>query len=71
MAEFDVDGMLSRFQDRAEAVRSRPLPPVAGEERMKFVQQAETDFVDYKLIGDASWTVEDDELVLRIPLRSS
>ncbi len=70
MADFDVDAMLRRFQDRAEAVRSRPLPPVAGEERMKFVKQAESDFLDYKLVGDAAWSVEDGELVLRIPLRS-
>ncbi len=68
MAQFDVDAMVRRFQERAEAVRSRPLPPVAGEERMKFVQQAEVDYLDYKLIGDASWSVEDGHLVLRIPL---
>ena len=68
MAEFDVDAMVQRFRDRAEAVQGRPLPPVAGEERMKFVEQAQVDFTDYKLIGDAEWAVEDGSLVLRIPL---
>lgn len=71
MAEFDVDAMISRFQDRAEAVRTRPLPPVAGEERKRFVEQAETDFTDFSLIANAAWTVEGGELVLRIPLAGS
>lgn len=70
MAQFDVDSMIERFADRAKAVRDRPLPPVAGEERQKFIKQAETDYTDYALIGNASWTVEDNELVLRIPLGS-
>jgi hypothetical protein len=68
MAEFDVDAFITRFRDRAEAVRDRPLPPVAGGERQKFLQQAETDYTDYALVGNASWSVEDGNLVLRIPL---
>ncbi len=68
MAEFDVDAMIARFQERAEAVKDRPLPPVAGEERRRFVAQAETDYTDYSLVGNASWSVEDGNLVLRIPL---
>ena len=68
MAEFDVDAFIERFQERAEAVRSRPLPPVAGEERRKFIAQAETDFTDYSLVARADWSVEDGSLVLRIPL---
>lgn len=68
MAEFDVDAMIRRFGERADAVRERPLPPVAGEERKRFVAQAETDFTDYSLIANASWAVEDGHLVLRIPL---
>lgn len=68
MAELDVDALIARFQTRAEAVKDRPLPPVAGEERRKFIAQAETDYMDYALIGNASWSVEDGHLVLRIPL---
>ncbi|MGH9112517.1 MAG: hypothetical protein ACRDZN_09530 [Acidimicrobiales bacterium] len=65
----DVEAMLQRFRDRAQAVRGRPLPPVAGEERMQFIRQAEVDFQDYAIIGDAAGTVEDGVLVLRVDLR--
>lgn len=69
MAELDVDQLIARFRERAEAVKQRPLPPVAGEERRKFIQQAEIDYLDFSLIGAAAWTVDDDHLVLRIPLK--
>lgn len=70
MAEgLDVDAMIQRFRDRAQAVKKRPLPPVAGDERTKFVQQAQTDFQDYAIIGDAAAAIEDGVLVLRIDLR--
>ncbi len=68
MAEFDVDAMLQRFKARAAAVRDRPFPPVEGPVRKQFIEQAETDYLDYSLIGTASWSVEDGHLVLRIPL---
>ena len=67
--ELDVDGMLARFRERAEAVRRRPLPPVAGVERQQFIAQAETDFQDYAMIGDASWSFDDGVLTLTIDLR--
>jgi hypothetical protein len=67
----DVDAMLQRFRDRAAAVRKRPLPPVAGEERTAFIQQAQTDFQDYAIIGDAQGAMEDGVLVLRIDLRNA
>jgi hypothetical protein len=65
----DVEAMIKRFRDRAQAVRSRPLPPVAGEERMRFVRQAEVDFQDFAIVGDAEAAIEDGVLVLRIDLR--
>lgn len=68
MAEFDVDAMIARYSERAEAVKTRPLPPVAGPERQKFTAQAQTDYTDFALVANASWAVEDDHLVLRIPL---
>jgi hypothetical protein len=67
----DVDAMLKRFQDRAHAVRNRPLPPVAGEERSRFIEQAQRDFQDFAMVGDAVGTMEDGVLVLRIDLRPS
>ncbi len=69
MAELDVDAMLQRFRDRAGAVRDRPLPPVAGAERQKFVDQAKLDFQDYAMVGDAQWAFADGVLTLTIDLR--
>jgi hypothetical protein len=68
MAEFDVDSFIARFRDRAEAVRTRPLPPVAGDERRKLIQQAEIDFMDYSIVGNATWSLEGEHLVIRLPL---
>ncbi len=65
----DVDTMLQRFRDRAQAVRKRPLPPVAGEERSRFIEQAQIDFQDFAIIGDATGAMDDGVLVLRIDLR--
>jgi len=69
MAEFDVEEMLARFRDRAAAVKRRPLPPVAGEERQQFLAQAQADFQDFAMVGDAEGVVEDGILVLRLDLR--
>lgn len=69
MAELDIDAMLARFKERATAVKRRPLPPVAGEERQHFLQQAKLDFQDFAIIGDATGAIEDGVLVLRVDLR--
>ena len=69
--DLDVDAMLQRFRDRAAAVRNRPLPPIAGEERSAFIRQAQLDFQDFAIIGDAASTVENGVLTLRIDLRPS
>jgi hypothetical protein len=70
MAEgFDVDAMIRRFKERAGAVRKRPLPPVGGDERAHFIRQAETDFMDFAMIGDAEGTLQDGVVTLRIDLR--
>ena len=65
----DVEAMIQRFRDRAHAVRNRTLPPVAGQERMQFIRQAEIDYQDFAIVGDAEGTIEDGVLVLRIDLR--
>ena len=69
--QLDIDGMLERFRARADAVRGRPLPPVAGPERQQFVEQAQLDFQDFAMIGDASWSFADGVLTLTIDLRPS
>ncbi len=68
MAQLDVDEFLSRFRDRAEAVRERGVPPLEGEARRTFVESMELDYLDYSLVGSATWALEEGHLVLRIPL---
>jgi len=68
VAQLDVEEFLSRFRDRAEAVKARGIPPLEGEARKRFIDQAEKDFLDYSLVGAAEWSLEDGHLVLRIPL---
>ena len=67
--EFDVEAMIARFRERAQAVRNRPLPPVAGPDKKRFIERAEIDFQDYAIIGDAAGTIEDGILTLRVDLR--
>jgi hypothetical protein len=67
--ELDVDAMLARFRERAAAVKDRPLPPVAGTERQRFIEQAELDFQDFAMIGDATWSFAAGVLELQIDLR--
>jgi len=66
---FDPGEMVARFRERAKAVRDRPLPPVGGEERRHFVDQAKIDFQDFAMIGDAEATIVDGVLELRVDLR--
>lgn len=61
--------MLERFRDRAEAVKKRNLPPVGGEERQLFIAQAQADFQDFAIIGDAEASLDDGILTLTIDLR--
>lgn len=65
----DVEAMIGRFKERALAVKQRPLPPVAGPERQRFLEQAQADYMDFAIVGDAVATLEDGVLVLRIDLR--
>lgn len=65
----DLDAMLQRFRDRAVAVKNRPLPPVAGEERARFIEQAKADYQDYAIIGDAVAELDNGILTLRVDLR--
>ena len=66
---FDPDEMVARFRQRAEAVRTRGIPPIEGPERQRFVEQAQLDFMDYAMLGDAEATLVDGILTLRIDLR--
>jgi hypothetical protein len=67
--ELDVDAMIARFRDRAKAVRERPLPPVEGPARQEFMRQAQIDFQDFAILGDATGRLEDGVLILEVDLR--
>ena len=66
---FDPAAMIERFRERAASVKRRPLPPVAGEERQHFLAQAQSDFQDFAMLGDATASIEDGVLNLQIDLR--
>jgi hypothetical protein len=70
MAEFDAQAMIERFRERALAVKQRTMPPVEGPAREQFERQAQQDFMDFAIIGDADATLDDGVLVLRIDLRA-
>jgi len=61
--------MITRFRERADAVKRRGLPPVEGPERQRFLQAAQIDFQDFAMIGDAVATLDDGILRLEIDLR--
>src|SRR4026209_1505588 len=61
-----VDGMRARVRERAKAVQERPLPPVAGPQREQFLAQAQLDFQDFAIVGDATRESAAGRLPLRI-----
>jgi hypothetical protein len=67
--EFDPAALVERFRQRAAAVKERPLPPVAGAERSRFLRQAEQDYMDFAIIGDATVELDDGVLTLTVDLR--
>ena len=68
MAKLNIDEFVERFRERASAVKDRGIPPLEGEARRVWIASAENDYMDYSLIGRAEWSVDEDALVLRIPL---
>jgi len=66
---FDPQEMVARFRERAEAVRTRGMPPIEGAERARFREQAQRDYADFAMIGDAEAELVDGILTLRIDLR--
>jgi hypothetical protein len=67
--QLDLDAMLERFRERADAVQRRGLPPVAGPERQQFLERAQLDFQDFAMLADATIELRDGILTLRIDLR--
>ena len=67
--EFDPAAMVQRFRERAQAVRSRGLPPVEGADRKRFMEQARLDFMDFAMLGDAQAELVEGVLHLKVDLR--
>ncbi len=67
--EFDVEAMVARFRERARAVRSRGVPPLEGADRRRFVERMQLDYQDFAMLGDATGSLEDGVLTLRVDLR--
>jgi hypothetical protein len=67
--EFDPQAMVERFRARASTVRSRGIPPIEGPDRKRYIEQAQLDFMDYAMIGDAEASIAEGVLTLRIDLR--
>ncbi|MGC9960478.1 MAG: hypothetical protein ABSE47_01095 [Acidimicrobiales bacterium] len=67
--ELDVSAMITRFRERAEAVRKRGIPPVEGDERRRIMAQMRLDFQDFAMLGDATGSLEDGILTFRVDLR--
>jgi hypothetical protein len=66
---FDPDEMVARFRQRAQAVKERGMPPIEGPERQRFREQAQRDYADFAMIGDAETELVGGILTLRIDLR--
>ena len=61
--------MVERFRARASTVRSRGIPPIEGPDRKRYIEQAQLDFMDYAMIGDAEASIAEGVLTLKVDLR--
>ena len=67
---FNISDFQNRFKKRAEAVKSRSMPPVGGDERLAFIKQAEEDYQDYMIISESEFEIDDDYIVFKYKLDS-
>ena len=64
----NVEELLDRYKERAEAVKNRSIPPVGGDDRMAFVKQAEIDYQDFMIIADSEVEITEKYLILKFKL---
>ena len=64
----NVEKLLDRYKERAEAVKNRSIPPVGGDDRMAFVEQAEIDYQDFMIIADSEVEITEEYLILKFKL---
>ena len=65
---FNVDEFISRYKERAEAVKKRSIPPVGGDDRMAFIKQAESDYQDFMMIADSEIEITEEYLMFKYKL---
>ena len=66
--EFDIEAMVQRFQARAAAVK-KEISRLLAVKSDNFIEQAQQDYMDYAIIGDAKGSLVDGVLTLKIDLR--
>ena len=64
----NVEELLDRYKERAEAVKNRSIPPVGGDDRMAFVKQAEIDYQDFMIIADSEVEITEEYLILKFKI---
>ena len=64
----NVEELLDRYKERAEAVKNRSIPPVGGDDRMAFVKQAEIHYQDFMIIADSEVEITEEYLILKFKL---
>lgn len=67
---FNIDEFQKRFEERADAVKNRPMPPIGGDERLAFIKQAEKDYQDYMIISDSEFEITEEYLIFKYKLDS-
>jgi len=67
--DLDINAMIERFRERAKAVKNRGMPPIEGADRRRFIQRMQLDFQDFAMLGDATGSIDDGILTLRVDLR--
>ena len=67
---FNINEFQKRFEERADAVKNRPMPPIGGDERLAFIKQAEKDYQDYMIISDSKFEITEDYLIFKYKLDS-
>jgi len=63
------DDLIARFSERAEAVKSRPMPPLEGTSRQAWIKNVQQSYTDYAIIADAAASLEDGILTITVDLR--
>ena len=67
---FNINEFQKRFEERADAVKNRHMPPIGGDERLAFIKQAEKDYQDYMIISDSECEITEEYLIFKYKLDS-